>query len=185
VPETVASKYVPRLFLEHFLRGIPRTYAYEFIDLKPNPANGGSNLENHFGLLRNDGTEKFAYVALKNLIGLFEEPSTKPGDPLFTPDVLDYSLSGETQGMHRLLLQKRDGRFYLVLWQEVPSYDPNTRRPILVPDKRVTLTLEEPIGMATIYRPKSSDKPIARYANPRQLKLQVPDHPLVVELASG
>jgi hypothetical protein len=184
VPETVASKYVPRLLLEQFSRGIPRTYAYELIDLKPDPT-GGSDPQKHFGLLRNDGTEKPAYVALKNLIGLLEEPPTKPGDPFFTPDALDYSLSGETQGIHRLLLQKRDGRFYLVLWQEVPSYDPNTMQPISVPDKILTLTLEEPIGMATIYRTNVSDKSTAHYANPSQLELKVPDHPLVVELTSG
>jgi hypothetical protein len=84
-----------------------------------------------------------------------------------------------------LLLQKRDGRFYLVLWQEVPSYDPNTKRSLPVPDKSVTLTLEQPFGMATTYRPNVSDKPTAHYANPRQLELGVPDHPLVVELTSG
>jgi hypothetical protein len=116
------------------------------------------------------------------LIGLLEEPPTKPGDPFFTPDALDYSLSGETQGIHRLLLQKRDSRFHLVLWHEVPSYDPINKQPISVPDKTLTLTLKEPIGMATIYRPSVSDKPTAHYVNPRQLKLEVPDHPLVVEL---
>lgn len=184
-PEAVAGKYVPRLFLEHFSRGMPRTYAYELIDQKAAPASGGSNPENHFGLLRNDGTEKPAYVALKNLIGLLEEPPAEPGGPLFTPGALNYSLSGETQGVHRLLLQKRDGRFYLVLWQEVPSYDPNTKRSLPVPDKSVTLTLEQPFGMATTYRPNVSDKPTAHYANPRQLELGVPDHPLVVELTSG
>jgi hypothetical protein len=181
VPETVASKYVPRLFLEHYARGISRTYAYELIDLKPD-STGGSHMRMHFGLLRNNGTEKPAYIALKNLIGLLEEPPTKPGDPFFTPDALDYSLSGETQGIHRLLLQKRDSRFYLVLWHEVPSYDPINKQPISVPDKTLTLTLKEPIGMATIYRPSVSDKPTAHYVNPRQLKLEVPDHPLVVEL---
>lgn len=184
-PEAVAGKYVPRLFLEHFSRGIPRTYAYELIDQKVALASGSSDPENHFGLLRNDGTEKPAYVALKNLIGLLEEPPTEPGEPLFAPGALNYSLSGETQGVHRLLLQKRDGRFYLILWQEVSSYDPNTKRPLPIPDKRVTLTLEQPFRRVTTYRPNVSDKPTAHYANPGQLDLQVPDHPLVVELTSG
>jgi len=183
-PEVVAGRYVPRLFLEHFSRGIVRTYAYELIDQKAAPASDGSNPEYHFGLLRNDGTEKPAYVALKNLIGLLEEPPAEPGDLLFSPGALNYSLSGETQAVHRLLLQKRDGRFYLILWQEVPSYDPNTKRVLPVPDKKVTLTLEQPFGRVTIYQPNVSDKPTAYYANPEQLELRVPDHPLVVELAS-
>jgi hypothetical protein len=183
-PEVVAGRYVPRLFLEHFSRGIVRTYAYELIDQKAAPASDGSNPENHFGLLRNDGTEKPAYVALKNLIGLLEEPPAEPGDLLFTPGALNYSLFGETQAVHRLLLQKRDGRFYLILWQEVPSYNPNTKRALPVPDKKVTLTLEQPFGRVTIYRPNVSDKPTAYYANPEQLELGVPDHPLVVELTS-
>lgn len=175
VSEQAMGKYMPRLYLEYFNRGIPRTYGYEFIDHKPDPNH--ADREAHFGLLRNDGTEKPAYKALKNLIALLEDPG-----PKFAAGSLDYSLSGDTAGVHRTLLQKRDRTFYLVLWQEVPSYDLETKRDMLVPKQRVTLTLNRPINRATTYLPNVSNAPVEQFAAPRRLDLHVPDYPLVVEL---
>jgi hypothetical protein len=172
VPEAIAGKYMPRVFLEHFNRGISRTYSYEFIDLLPK-ADAGSN----FGLLRNDGTEKPAYSALRNLIALLEDPG-----PEFDPGSLKYSLSGDTKNIHHALLQKREGRFYLVLWLEVPAYNPNTEQSLSVPTQRVRLKLDTPIEGAKTYLPNSSTAPTKRYAKPTQLALEVPDYPLVVEL---
>ena len=51
VPEDVAGKYIPRMCLEQFNYGIPRTFIYEFI----NTYNDPSSLYQNFGLLRNDG----------------------------------------------------------------------------------------------------------------------------------
>ena len=35
--EAAAAKYVPRLFLEDYARGIVRTYLYEFLDEAADP----------------------------------------------------------------------------------------------------------------------------------------------------
>lgn len=175
VSERAAGRYVPRLFLEYFNRGFVRTYSYELMDLKPDP--NGEDREKNFGLVRNDGTEKPAYTALKNTIGLLKDPG-----PAFTTGSLDYSLSGDTKDVHRTLLQKRDGRFYLVLWQEVPSYDLSAKKDILVPDRKVTLTLNTPTSEAVTYLPGNSSAAVARRDAPKQMDLAVPDHPLVVEI---
>jgi hypothetical protein len=176
VSERAMGKYIPRLFFEYFNRGIERTYLYEFIDSYPNPQRDERDL--HFGLLRKDGTEKPAYVALENLIDLLEDQG-----PNFETESLDYSLNGNTADVHRTLLQKRDGRFYLVLWQEVSSYDLKAERDISVPDRKVTLTLDQSISKAAIYRPNRSMTPIKQYSSPRRLTLEVPDELLVIELS--
>lgn len=176
VSEKTMGKYTPRLFLEYFNRGIPRTYSYQFINNFPDP--NGSDREQNFGLLRNNGTEKPAYKSLKNLIGLLEDPG-----PRFKPGSLNYSLGGDLKNVHRTLLQKRDGTFYLVLWQEASSYNLSTKRDISVPARRVTLTLNQRVGTATTYLPNVSTSPVKRYAAPRRLALNVPDHPVVVKLS--
>jgi hypothetical protein len=173
VPESVSAKYIPRNLLAHFDAGIERTYLYEAIDRGTDRC----HLEHNFGLLRSDGTEKPAYEALKNLIGLLEDPG-----PAFEPGSLDYSLGGDTQDLRHALFHKRNGKFYLVLWQEVSSYDPNLKREIPVPERRVTLTLGQPITQAVTYLPNRSANPSASHDEPTQLELDVPDHPLVVEL---
>ena len=175
VSEKAMSKYTPRLALEYFNRNIVKTYNYELIDQKPDPR--GLDRERNFGLLRNNGMEKPAYKSLKNLIGLLEDPG-----PKFKTGSLGYSLSGNTKNIHRTLLQKRNRKFYLVLWQEVPSYNTSSKRNISVPARRVTLTLNRPIRSASTYLPKASDSRVKKYSS-RKLTLRVPDHPLVVEIA--
>ena len=113
VSEAASSKYVPRLYLEYFNRDVKRAFIYELIN-----SWSGDNQESNFGLLRNDGSRKPEFNALRNLIELLADP----GAP-FTPDTLNYSLEGNLDAVHHTLLQKRDGKFYLILWQEVPSFD--------------------------------------------------------------
>ncbi len=176
VSESAMGKYIPRAFLEYFNRGFSRTYSYELIDYFPDPERDFWIW--NYGLLRNDGSPKPAYGALKNLIDLLEDPG-----PSFAPQSLAYSLRGGGRNVHHTLLQKRDGRYYLVLWQEVPSYSSTTNTDISVPARQVTLRIRrQPMVTATTYLPNTSTNPTAVYANPERLTLWVPDHPLVVEL---
>jgi hypothetical protein len=73
-----------------------------------------------------------------------------PGTP-FTPHSLNYGLGGDTANVHRTLLQKRDGRYELLLWLEVRSWDPKSRTPIEVQPQTVTLSLPPGIGSAKLY----------------------------------
>jgi hypothetical protein len=153
--ESAAGKYLPRLLLEYFNRGFRRTYLYEFIDLWDDPAR--EQRDANFGLLRNDGSEKPAYRALKSLLGLLRDPG-----PGFTPGTLNFTLGGDLRAVHHTLLQKRDGRFYLALWLERSSYDtgarPNApddvaaRRDLAVPAQPVTIALPDRFERAAVHR---------------------------------
>ncbi|XHX75852.1 MAG: PA14 domain-containing protein [Stenomitos frigidus ULC029] len=82
VSEAVQGKYLPRLFLESFNAGAPRTFSYELMDQKADPGNSESN----YGIIRSDGTPKPAYTALKNLISLLNDPQPKAAPaPITTP----------------------------------------------------------------------------------------------------
>jgi len=173
VSEQAMARYVPRLFLEYFDAGISRTYLYELID------EGTSNVdrEQKFGLLRADGTEKPAYGALRNLIAVLRDPGAG-----FTPGELDYTLSGDTTGVETTLLQKRDGRFYLVLWQEAASYDLVRKLEAQVPVKQVTLQLTR-AARVRLFLPLTSPNPTRDSQGVTTLQLSVPDSPLIVEIS--
>jgi len=179
VSEQASAKYLPRLLLEHFNRGIKRAYIYELIDLKPNLERDIG--EWHFGLLRNDGSPKPAFITLRNLIALLNNSNGLTSQS-FTLKSLDYTLSGNTTNLHHTLLQKSDGRFYLILWQEVLSFNTKTKTDLVVPKSQVTLTLNTLISKAATYRSLNSITPSNQYTNPQQLQLSVPDHLLVIEL---
>ena len=176
VPEDVAGKYTPRLLLEQFNYGIPRTFLYELINVSPSP----NSLYNNFGLLRDDGSEKPAFVAVKNLIGLVKDPGST-----FPPGSLDYLLGGNTADIHHTLLQKRDGRFYLILWKEVSSFNVDTKQKINVSSQKVSLTLNTAIAKATIYIPNNSSNWTSQQTNPKTLDIDVSDRPVVIELAKS
>lgn len=79
--ERVGAVYLERTFLEHFAMGVGRTYAYELVDEKPDPA--GREPEWHFGLLRNDFSPKPAFTALRNLLAVVgSDPGIAPPRPL-------------------------------------------------------------------------------------------------------
>ncbi|MBF2025188.1 MAG: hypothetical protein IGS48_00265 [Oscillatoriales cyanobacterium C42_A2020_001] len=172
VSEQVSAKYIPRLFLEYFNRNVRRAFVYELIDERPAP-----NQENNFGLLRVDGTPKPAFTALKNLIALLKDPGVE-----FQPQSLSYQLTGNVASVHHTVLQKRDRRFYIVLWQEVPSFDPQTKTNLTVPEQSVTLSFSNTFKSVKAYQPINSTTPVWQQSNVNQLQLAVPDHPLVIEL---
>lgn len=184
VPEDVSGKYVPRLVLNNFNAGVRRTFLYELLDLGDDPEVDQEN----FGLVRNDGTDKPAYTALKNLIALLDDD----GAP-HEPEALEYALSGDTgvqdpggnvtrrESLGQTLLQKRDGRYYLVLWSEGRNYDVDADAHETVPARRVTLDLPAEFS-ARSYKPHTGLEATERGAG-TSFELDVPDHPLVVELA--
>lgn len=172
ISEQASGKYLPRLLLEYFNRNIQRTFLYELIDEKK-----GKNPEHNFGLLRHDGTPKPAFFAIKRLIRLLSDPG-----PIFSLGSLHYQLSGELKNIHHILLQKRNGTFYLILWQEVKSWNNHSRKDIIIADRSVNVTFNTAIQEATIYRPLESSQSIQQYPSPQQITLKVPDHPLVLKL---
>jgi hypothetical protein len=169
VPEDVAATYMPRLFLEYWRWGIQRTFAYELLDQFPEPA--GAEAESHFGLLRNNLARKPAFEALRNTIAILADP----GAP-FAPAALDYALSeggvplagAESPGLHKVLLQKRDGSFYLALWRTTSVWDPDSATPIAAPGAAVELATEPPLGSVSIYRPNAGAEPISTSVAPSQ-----------------
>ena len=132
------GRYLPRVFLEQWLRGIKRTYIYELVDV------GAGKGDNGYGLLHADFTPKPAFTAIKNMLGLLADPG-----PSFKPGGLDLKLSGGNANVQHLLLQKRDGRFYLALWVEAPCFDMNSKQWTPVPATNVTIAVGEALRMTT------------------------------------
>ena len=175
VSETAAAKYIPRLFLENFSQGIRRTYLYEFLDEAPDP--GLTNFQMHWGLLRSDGSEKPAFTAVKNLINELSD-SAEPAHL----EQMTYSLSTSNTEICHLLLQKSDGQFLLILWQEVSSYDGKKQQDIAVSPQPVTLMLDHSARSISTYEPTVQAQPSHVYANVAKVSLKVPDHPLVIQI---
>jgi hypothetical protein len=135
-------------------------------------------------LAPSDRTPKPSYTALKNLIDMFEDTDTS-----FTPQGLEYELSGDTVNVLDVLFQKSDGRYLLALWQEADSYDLEKKQPIAVADRSVDLTLPFAFDSVRVYYPCDpatlSPQPAESFASVSKVSLKVPDHVMIVECVAN
>lgn len=179
ISERAAARYMTRLLLEYFNRGIKRTYTYELINLKPNPQL--DEREHNWGLLRANGSPKQAFIAIRNLIELLHDPEAQ-GSKSISLSSLDYTLKGNKEDINHTLLQKKDGKFYLILWQETASYDRQNRSDIKVPYRSLKVVLNTKISNATVYKPNWKREAVLMATNPKTISVGVSDYPLVIEL---
>lgn len=128
IPENIEARYIPRTLLLAFLGGFKRTYVYELLDEQSSPG---------YGLMHSDVSPKGAYNAIQNLIANLWDLG-----PSFTPGQLAYSIQGGDSTLNQLLLQKRDGSFWMILWLEQSGFDTVNYVPTPVTPQAVTLTLD-------------------------------------------
>ena len=172
VPQRAAAKYMPRQFLMHLKNGVTKYYTYELI-----------GWQGDYAILNKDGSPRQQYTAMKNFVRMFKDPGS-----YFIPGSLDYQLTGNMSGIQHSLFQKRDGRFYLVVWQGVASASgttDSTMRNLEPPTRSLTLELTTKVRQAKLYLPTFSTSSTKTYSSSSGIKsipLSVPDHILVVEL---
>jgi Neisseria meningitidis TspB protein len=178
VSEAAQAVYMPRAFLENFRRGVARTYSYELLDEFTDP--GATEPESNFGLLRNDLSKKPAFDALSNLISILKDPGSS-----FTPGSLDYSLTGNQEGLRQVLLQKRDGSFYLALWRDTSVWNANSKTTLSPGSADVSLSFGQAIAGAARYVPSDSSAPVAQFGKTSGLTVSVGPQVTIVELTPG
>ena len=108
VNEQQAASLIPRLYLDHFRCGVYRTFMYELMDEHP-----GSAFESGFGLVRNDGSPKPSFDAVRELISVLSANGT-----LTSLGRVRFTLGGVDGTTRTLLLQRADGTYALVVWRQ-------------------------------------------------------------------
>jgi hypothetical protein len=131
IPEDVEAKYIPRLILEQLLHHIDRTYIYELIDVGPKVSKNDAA----FGLVRNDGSKKPAYTALKGLTSIAADAGSAP-----RLEDLPFDLAPGASDLHHLLAQRGDGTYLLFFWIEEPCFNPDSKKMQPVPARPVTFS---------------------------------------------
>jgi hypothetical protein len=162
---TKATKYYSRVFFEYFNFGHIRTYAYELMD---NARNTGC--EATFGLTYGDGSPKPIFNVIKNTIAVLKDPGSS-----FTPGSLNYTLSSTNSRLHHTLLQKRDGRYYLVLWHEYSSWENFVAQ-------NITVSFPSVMAQVRKFDPFVSASAITTSSNVSSFSLSVGDQAVIVEI---
>jgi len=163
-PEHIEGIYAPRMFAEFYRRGYEKSFKYEL-------------LGDEWGLLRGDLTERPAFSAVKNLIALLGDPGAA-----FTPGSLDYTFTSSTSDVRQVLLQKRHGVFYLLLWRETSRWNGDTKVESNVAPANVTLDFNQSIARVDVFQPNISTAIQQSFTTPATISLSVPDQILIVRI---
>ena len=153
VSEEVKAIYLSSLLMDNFRLGIERSYIYLVVDKK---APNQKDQEAHFGLVSHDLKPKPSYLALKNLTQILRDP----GNTEFKTGALDFTIPNAPAELRSVLLQKKDGRFYLALWRYVKIWDEIKLRDIPVAPVPVQIRFARPAATVRQYRPNESALPI-------------------------
>ncbi len=147
-------------YLDQFKRGWKHTAIYL---LRDRVDEGGNQT---FGFYRPDNSPRLAADYLHNLTTVLADvPSAK------TPGSLAYSLAGQTATVHDLLLQKRDGTFALVVWNERFTGGRD----------EITVKLDTPVA-AKLYDPTQGPAAAQAWSNASTFALSLTDHPVILEI---
>jgi hypothetical protein len=177
VNELAQAKYTGRIFAEHWRRGSPRTNLYQLMDEGPTCGSAGTDREDCWGLVRFDGSVKPSFTTVKSMIAILGDAGGS-----FAPGKLDYTLTNAATTTKSILLQKRDGRFYLVIWQALKVYDQNAETNITNADDQLTVTLPSSRAWKT-YKPIDGTG-VVNFGTGSSFSVAVPDHVLIIEIAA-
>jgi len=137
--ENAAGRYVSRMFFE-FYDLFAFWCLYELFDEDAYR----TGIEGHFGQYKNvnpagggSATAKAAGLCASRITGLIADPGVD-----FTPAGLRYSISGQPTDYRDMLLEKRNGRRYLVAWRDVSVFNKTAGTDTTVSPVTVTYTLE-------------------------------------------
>lgn len=194
VSEEAAATYALRAICDYFVRDC----IYGRFELMDDPddvdrtsqatINATADPQAHFGLVAVGGgtaatatpdtwRRKPEFDATRRLLALMSDPG-----PRQAPQPLDLSLNGTTADLQHTVVQKRDGRHYVLLWRDVAVAttfpDP---RPLAVPPVRVTAVLRT-ARPTVVYSPRYTEAPVAKRPARDHFEVDVAGDLVVVEI---
>ena len=160
ITEEIHALNLLSVYLDQFKRGWSYTAVYLLRDRSDEADN------QQFGFYKPDYTPRKAAVYLHNLTTILADHGA-----LKTPGSLSYTIPDQPATVHDLLLQKGDGTFEVVLWDErIKGSD------------KVTARLGGTHTSATVYDLTIGVTPIQTHRNIDSLTLTLSDHPVILAI---
>jgi len=160
ITENIQALNLLSMYLDQFKRGWSHTAVYL---LRDRTDEGGNQI---FGFFKRDYTPRKAAVYLHNLTTILADKGS-----LVKPGQLNYSIPEQPATVHEMLLQRSDGTFVLVVWNER-----------LKGADEVTVRLGRKHPTVNVYDPTIGTHAIQTHDKVDVLKLTLSDHPLIVAI---
>jgi hypothetical protein len=176
VDQTTQAIFLLNDYFDMFLAKVPYTTAYTMFDYNT----GDNNCYDNYGVYESDQvTPKISGTAIKNMQTVLGDSSSAAST--FTPGTLNYSIVGLPSSGFDFLLQKANGTWEIVVWNEPQIWDDTTHAEITPPITNVTVNLGSVFTAVNVYDPVNGVTPISMSSNVNSVTLAVGAHPLIVE----
>jgi hypothetical protein len=159
ITEQMQACFYLSVYLDQFKRGWKHTAIYLLRDRSDESGN------QTFGFYKSDYTPRLAATFLHNLTAILAD-----GGSNRNPGNLNYSVPQQPATVHDLLLQKNDGTFELVLWNEQLHSSTN-----------VTVNLLDRPAAITLFDPTLGTAPTQNLGNKSSVALTFSNHPVILE----
>jgi hypothetical protein len=160
ITEEIQALNLLSMYLDQFKRGWSYTAVYL---LRDRTDEGGNQT---FGFFKADYTPRKAAEYLHNMTTILADKGS-----LAKPDQLAYCISEQPATLHDMLLQRNDGTFMLVVWNER-----------LKGADEVLVHLGRTYSTVKVYDPTIGTRPIQSHDKIDKLKLSLSDHPLILAI---
>lgn len=175
VQKVVAAKYLLRGIMEFFNRGVEKVFLYLLAD--------DFGATNRFGLLLKTDKEHLvrrpAYYSVQRLISLMADPGAD-----FKPKPLRYNLTGNLSRINHHMFQKSDGTYYLVIWQDLVSWDKAAVSVVDIPERAIKLGLGREAASVKRWLPTIADGATEIASDAYEADLMVPDHLAIFQITT-
>ncbi len=158
--------------LDGYKDGAAKTFLYELMDDEDSPADQESN----FGLFNADGTPKAAANDLHDLFAILADSGT-----VTNPGTLDYSLAGLPSTATSTLLEKSNGAFDIVIWNDNAAVS-NGTADTTPPTSNVTVTFGSAFQNINVYDPMQGTSAIQSLTDAATVSVGLSADPVIIEV---
>ena len=177
VNQDVQAKYTLDLLMDDAKNGISKTYLYQLMDAyQPGSPQG----DDGFGLFDPNNQPKEAATAISNLVSILADNGAAANT--FTTTPLNYSVAGLPSTGNTMLMEKSNGAYDVVVWNEPQIWNESTGTEITAPTVNVTVQLGNTYSDVQVFDPLVGSTPIETLSNVSSVQLGITDHPLIVEI---
>jgi hypothetical protein len=164
ITEEVQALLYISVYLDQFKRGWRHTCIYLLRDRVDEAGN------QTFGFYKPDYSPRLAATYLHNLTAILADSGStgKPG-------ALRYSIRGQPETVHDLLLRKSDGTYELVVWDERFKGGSDN----------VTVNLGATFGTVKIYDPTTGASPVRSLSDAGSVDLVLSNRPAIIEIPAS
>lgn len=163
VTEEIHGLNLLSLYLDQFKRG----WSYSCVYLLRDRVDEAGNQQ--FGFFKPDYTPRKAGVYLHNLTTVLKDSGFAK-----MPGRLNYSISNQTETVHDMLLQKSDGSFELIVWDERAKGSDS-----------VVVHLGKSFPSVNLYDVTLGPTAIVGLKNVADFTLTLTDHPMIIEIPAA